>query len=66
MIAYWVIEATKDGVEIDEHPLTLAQGSRRTAEDLANWVREHTPYGWYADITPRPLARGDLAELILA
>jgi len=66
VIAYWVIEATKDGVEISGHPLTLVQGSRRTAEEMAVWVRDHTPYGWYADIGIQSLRPGDLAELMLA
>jgi hypothetical protein len=67
-VQYWVIEASKDGVTLprEEHVPILVQGSRETVKTLVAEVQNCTPYGWYADVVPRPLTRDQLVELFVA
>lgn len=65
---YWVIEASTEGKALPraDHVPILVQGTRETVDALVAECRNTTPYGWWADIVPRPITREQLVELFVA
>lgn len=67
-VAYWVIEASRDGISFPLDMGTFVQGSKKQADAMASLLQTRHPEGWIPGVEfgVRPLGRADLAEHFLA
>lgn len=66
-VAYWRIEAVRDGVDLIDPP-TYFQGAPKQARELAEQLLERVPESWIPDVVigVRPLTRAEFIENFLA
>lgn len=66
-VAYWLIEAKRDGVDLFDVP-TYFQGGRKQAETLGEQLLESVPESWIPDVVldTKPLTRAQFVEHFLA
>lgn len=67
-VVYWIIEASRDGIVVEDQPRTFVWGRKTQAEDVAASLQDKLAWHDFTRfvVRPEPLTPAEMAEQVLS